>query len=79
MRKRARKNNDKPIGKLIRIDDFLPSPEKLVMPKKSIKITISLSKSSIDFFKQQAKLHHVKYQQMIRKLIDKYAPRCLQQ
>lgn len=78
MRKK-RKNNDKPIGKLTRIDDFLPSPEKLLLPKESVKITISLSKSSIDFFKEQAKLHNVKYQQMIRRLIDKYASRYTQQ
>ena len=72
---KKRKNNNKPIGRLTKIDDFLPSPEKLLLPKESVKITISLSKSSIDFFKEQAKLHNVKYQQMIRRLIDKYTSR----
>ena len=73
--KKIDKNSDMPIGKLTGVDDFLPSPDKLIAPKESVKITISLSKSSVEFFKQQAKLHHVKYQQMIRQLIDKYAAR----
>ncbi|NQT06119.1 MAG: CopG family transcriptional regulator [Candidatus Omnitrophica bacterium] len=78
MKKKAKRDNDKPFGKLIKIDDFLPSPDKLVLPKEGVKVTMSLSKSSIDFFKEQAKLHHVKYQQMIRQLVDKYASRYTQ-
>lgn len=73
--KKRRKDPNRPVGKLIRIDDFLPSPEKLVIPRETIKITIHLSKSSVDFFKHEAKQHHIKYQQMIRQLIDKYASR----
>ena len=58
---------------MTRVNDFLPSPEQLVMPNDTIKITIALSKSSISFFKQRAKRHHTKYQQMIRKVVDRYA------
>ena len=64
---------NRPIGKMTRIDDFLPPPERLVVPQKTVKITISLSESSVDFFKRRAKQHHIKYQKMIRELIDRYA------
>ncbi|MBU4312399.1 MAG: BrnA antitoxin family protein [Candidatus Omnitrophica bacterium] len=63
---------DMPIGKLTRVKDFLPPPEKLVFPKATVKITISLSRASVEFFKHQAKEQHVKYQQMIRELLDRY-------
>jgi len=64
-----------PIGKLTRIDDFLPPPNKLVMPERTRKITLRLSESSINFFKKQAGKYHTKYQKMIRFLLDKYAER----
>ena len=41
---------NKPIGKMTKIDDFLPPPEKLVMPEETIKVTLSLKKSSVVFF-----------------------------
>ncbi|MHB8808395.1 MAG: hypothetical protein ACYC9M_00075 [Desulfobulbaceae bacterium] len=37
-----------------------------------MKVTISLSKKSIDFFKSEASKHHTQYQRMIRRLIDTY-------
>ena len=64
---------DMPVGKLTRVRDFLPPPEKLVMPQKTVKVTIMLNKSSVDFFKNQANKHRAKYQKMIRNLIDQYA------
>lgn len=64
---------DKPVGKMTRIEDFLPSPEELVLPQETVKVTLSLSKASIEFFKNQAKRTHAPYQKMIRQLIDKYA------
>lgn len=60
---------------MTRIDDFLPPPEELVIPEETVKVTISLSKSSVDFFKHQARQHHTKYQKMIRQLVDRYATR----
>ena len=63
---------DMPIGKMTRVKDFLPPPEELVFPQETVKITISLSRLSVEFFKQRAKKQHVKYQQMIRELLDRY-------
>jgi len=62
-----------PIGKLMRVEDQLPPPEQLVMPETTVKITIALKKSSLEFFRRQAQKHHTKYQRMIRELVDKYA------
>ncbi len=73
--KKRKIDTDKPIGKMKRIEDFLPLPEDLVLPERSIKVTINLSESSVDFFKRLAKKHHTKYQKLIRKLLDKYAHR----
>jgi len=64
---------NKPIGKMKRIDDFLPTPAELAVPESNVKVTISLSESSIVFFKNEAKKYHTKYQKMIRNLLDKYA------
>lgn len=61
------------MGKLKSVKDFLPAPDKLVLKEDKVKITISLSKSSIDFFKEQAKKQHTSYQKMIRRVIDYYA------
>jgi len=44
--------NNEPIGKVKLVEDFLPSPEELVLKDETIKVTISLSKASIDFFKK---------------------------
>lgn len=62
-----------PIGELRRVDDFLPPPAKLAIQEETVKVTLRLSQSSIDFFKQQAKKYHTKYQKMLRFLVDKYA------
>ncbi len=72
MIKSVKDNEDMSVGKMQRIEDFLPSPEKLVLPEENVKVTISLSRKSVDFFKKQAKLHHMKYQKMIRRLVDRY-------
>ena len=66
-------DSNMPIGKLTRIKDFLPSPAELGVSEETKKITISLRKSSITFFKRQAERYHTKYQRMIRELIDRYA------
>ncbi len=73
--KKRKIDPDAPIGKLTRIKDFLPPPEELVFPKRTVKITISLDKSTVEFFKYQAKHHHLKYQKMIREVLDRYASR----
>ncbi len=54
------------------VKDFLPPPDQLIFKEKTVKITLALSEGSVDFFKAQADKHGLKYQQMIRSLIDKY-------
>lgn len=72
MKKSKIKYTDGPIGKIKIVEDFLPRPKDLVLKEETKKITISLSKSSIDFFKNEAAKYHTNYQTMIRVLIDKY-------
>ncbi|MBU1086879.1 MAG: BrnA antitoxin family protein [Candidatus Omnitrophica bacterium] len=55
------------------IKDFLPPPEQLAIKDENVKVTITLSKESIEFFKQVAKKHDSPYQKMIRKVLDSYA------
>ena len=64
-----------PIGKLTRIKDTLPPPEELIVPEKTVKVTLRLSEDSIKFFKYYAQKHHIKYQTMIRKVVDAYTER----
>ena len=64
---------DEPLGKFRIVDDFLPPPEDLLFKQENIKITITLSKNSVDFFKNEAKRYNTQYQKMIRRLLDLYA------
>ena len=64
-----------PIGELKRIDDFLPPPKELAVTEETVMVTLRLSEKSVDFFKQQARKYHTKYQKMLRFLVDKYAER----
>jgi predicted DNA binding CopG/RHH family protein len=66
------KYSDEPLGQVEVIEDFLPSPEELAFKEDTVKVTIALSKSSVDFFKREAEKHDTKYQQMIRRLLDAY-------
>lgn len=67
------KYSDGPIGDVNVIRDTLPPPEELAFKEEQVKITIGLSKSSVDFFKKEAGRHHTQYQKMIRRLLDVYA------
>ena len=46
---------------------------RLAMPREDVKVTLALSRRSIEFFKRQARRNHTKYQRMIRELVDRYA------
>ena len=70
MKKRI-KYTDEPMNFEV-IDDFLPSPEKLVLKEKNVRVTITLSKESIEFFKRHANKGHSHYQTMIRRILDRY-------
>ncbi len=61
------------IGRVRVIEDFLPSPDALVPREENVKVTLSLSRRSLDFFKREAKKRRVPYQRMIRSLVDIYA------
>lgn len=62
---------DEPVEARV-ILDFLPPPEELAFREEGVKVTIALSKKSVEFFKSEASKHHTQYQRMIRKLIDTY-------
>ena len=69
------KYRDEHIGDIRIVEDFLPSPEKLAFRDETVKVTIALSRASIEFFKEEAARHKTPYQKMIRRLLDSYAER----
>ena len=71
--KKSKYDLDMPIGKITRVKDFLPPPEELMLPERTVKVTLRLSEDSIKFFKHYAQKYHTKYQKVIRKLLDNYA------
>ncbi len=74
MKKKEKYDPDMPVEPLTEVKDFLPPPHKLVFPgEQTVKVTISLSKESVDFFKRHAKKNKMKYQRMIREVVDRYA------
>jgi hypothetical protein len=73
--KRTRKYTNEPLGRLTVVEDFLPPPDQLVLKEDGVKVTISLSRKSVDFFKAHAAESRVPYQRMIRTLLDSYAER----
>jgi len=64
---------DEPLGDPKVVTDFLPNPEDLVFRDEGVKVTIALSKRSVEFFKSEAQKHNTQYQRMIRRLLDAYA------
>jgi predicted DNA binding CopG/RHH family protein len=60
------------LGKLKVIKDFLPPPSKIILKEEPVKITMVLSKSSVQFFKKTARKQHAPYQKLIRTLLDTY-------
>jgi hypothetical protein len=72
MNKRIKHTNE-PIGKVRVVQDFLPPPDQLVFREEPVKVTIALSRRSVEFFKAEAARHHTQYQKMIRGLLDRYA------
>ena len=66
------KYTNEPIGDPRVIKDFLPSPAELAFREEDVKITITLSKKSVEFFKSEAAKADTQYQRMIRRLLDAY-------
>jgi len=74
MKKRIKYSNEK-LGRLEIVEDFLPEPEELVFKEENVKVSINLSKSSLEFFKKLAKENGSQYQKVIRNLLDTYSTR----
>lgn len=66
------KYTNEPIGQVKIVADFLPPPEELVFKEDTVKVTIALSRESVEFFKREARKHDTQYQKMIRRLLDSY-------
>ncbi len=75
MKSRTVRYTEGEIGRLRVIEDFLPPPDKLVPREENVKVTLSLSRRSVDFFKREAAKQRVPYQRMIRALVDEYTAR----
>jgi predicted DNA binding CopG/RHH family protein len=75
MKKNAIEYTKGEIDKVKIIKDFLPHPSDQVLKDDNVKVTLSLSRRSIEFFKREAKKQNVPYQKMIRALVDGYAER----
>jgi hypothetical protein len=44
----------------------------LTFNEEGVKVTLALSKKSVDFFKSEAAKNHKQYQRMSRRLLDAY-------
>jgi len=66
------KYTNEPLGDVQVVRDFLPPPEQLAFREEGVKVTLALSKKSVDFFKSEAAKHRTQYQRMIRHLVDAY-------
>ena len=72
--KRKNKHADEPLEMAV-VEDFLPPPDQLALKQDTVKVTIGLSKTTVEFFKARARQNHTQYQKMIRRLLDLYAAR----
>jgi len=70
--KRKINYTDEPLGEIEMVPDFLPQPAELAIREEGVKVTLALSKKSVDFFKVEASKHQTQYQRMIRRLLDAY-------
>ena len=57
------------------VNNFLPSPEKLVLRPKPIRVTLTLDADTVAYFKAEADRLEVSYQRMIRNLLNEYKAR----
>jgi hypothetical protein len=66
------KYTSEPLGEVRVVRDFLPPPDQLAFRDEGVKVTIALSKRSVEFFKLHAAKNQTQYQRMIRQLLDAY-------
>ena len=64
-------------GRMREVEDFLPRPEELVFKEEPemVKVTLSLHKETVEYFKDEADRLHAPYQRMIRNLLSEYVRR----
>ena len=60
-----------------KLEDFLPTPDQLILKTEKEKITIAIDKNSLELFKKYAKKHDAKYQTMINGVLSSYADKFL--
>ena len=77
MARKKKQNSDMPIEPVKIVKDDLPSPSELAKSIEAVRITIMLSKSSVDYFKKTAHKYHIKYQRMMREVLDSYVSKHL--
>ncbi len=70
--KEKTKYTNEPMGDVRVVKDFLPSPQELALREENVKVTLQLSRASVEYFKREARQHHTPYQRMIRRLLDDY-------
>lgn len=69
---KAIRYSDEPLGEFRVVPDFLPSASEFALREENINITLSLSKESVEYFKEEASKHQAPFQNIIRKLLDAY-------
>jgi len=72
---KKRKYTEEWLADVERVLDFVPSPEESKVHEESVKVTITLSKKSVEFFKAEASKHNTRYLRIIRQLLDTYVAR----
>ncbi|HEY4751539.1 MAG TPA: hypothetical protein VIH60_14220 [Steroidobacteraceae bacterium] len=65
------KITSEPLGALRVLPDFLPAAA--APREEEVRITVLLSRTSLEFFKAEARRHNTQHQRLIRKLLDRYA------
>ncbi|MET0155471.1 MAG: CopG family transcriptional regulator [Rickettsiales bacterium] len=62
---------DEPI-KIGRAVDILPPPAELARMARTERATLTLTKATLDFFREEAEKEHVSYNVLIRNALDEY-------
>jgi hypothetical protein len=63
------------VGELQPAPDVLPPPGELVLRDDVVKVTLDLSRRSVEALKREAGRRRVPYQRVIRALVDEYVER----
>lgn len=58
-----------------RVVDVLPSPSELAAMARTERATLTLTKATLDYFREEARKEHVSYNILIRNALDEYIRR----